>query len=92
MENSATFKLTGILNPTSNEIGKNVQRLNQFDITAPIILREAIQRIEDKCKIKISRDSVLILVNGIEANALDNLETVINAQDEVVLVPTFHGG
>jgi molybdopterin converting factor small subunit len=92
MEITATFKLTGNLVSSGKEMSETGGRANQFVITAPILLKEAILRIEDKCKIKINRDSVLILVNGTEANALDDLETVINAQDEVVLVPMFHGG
>ncbi|MGI0091629.1 MAG: MoaD/ThiS family protein [Nitrososphaerales archaeon] len=42
--------------------------------------------------IEIRRDSTLVIVNGVEARALSDLETVVNPGDEVVLVPMFHGG
>jgi molybdopterin converting factor small subunit len=71
---------------------KKANRINQVYIVAPVKLREAILKIEEKCKIKIARDGVLILVNGVEAHALDDLETMINEKDEVVFVPMYHGG
>ncbi|MDG6907340.1 MAG: MoaD/ThiS family protein [Nitrososphaerota archaeon] len=38
------------------------------------------------------RDSTLIIVNGVEARALEDLETEIVSGDEIVLLPMFHGG
>ena len=35
---------------------------------------------------------MLVLVNGVEASALDELETMIHPGDVVVLLPMFHGG
>ena len=35
---------------------------------------------------------MLVLVNGVEAGALDELETLIRPNDVVVLLPMFHGG
>ncbi len=38
------------------------------------------------------RPNALILVNGIEINAIQGLETDVNDGDEIVLVPVSHGG
>ncbi|MHB1908242.1 MAG: MoaD/ThiS family protein [Nitrososphaerales archaeon] len=61
-------------------------------ISTPIKLKEVIDHLNSRCDAGLRRDSVLILVNGVEANALDDLDTVINEEDEVVFVPMFHGG
>jgi molybdopterin converting factor small subunit len=42
--------------------------------------------------IEIRRDSTLVLVNGVEANALLDLDTIVVRGDEVSLIPMFHGG
>ena len=36
--------------------------------------------------------ALLILINGTEIGALDGSETVLNEQDEIVLLPAIHGG
>jgi molybdopterin converting factor small subunit len=38
------------------------------------------------------RRSMLVLVNGREISVLNGLETRVNDEDEVVLVPVVHGG
>jgi molybdopterin converting factor small subunit len=48
--------------------------------------------LQDRYRIELRRDSILMMVNGVEANALNDLETIIQPNDVVVLVPMFHGG
>jgi len=38
------------------------------------------------------RPNALILVNGKEINVLNGLETVIDEDDEIILIPVSHGG
>lgn len=51
-----------------------------------------IELLKAKCELELRRDSTLMMVNGIEARALDDLDTIIRTGDEVVFVPMFHGG
>jgi len=71
---------------------KEIDRLNEINIPVPIRLGTAIQKLEKEYGLSLPRDSILILVNGVEANALQDLDTTITGEDEVVLVPMFHGG
>lgn len=59
---------------------------------APKRLGDVITLIEKNQQMEIRRDSTLILVNGVEARALKDLDTMITAGDEVVFVPMYHGG
>ena len=59
---------------------------------APASLRNVIQKFREKYGIELKRENTLILVNGVEANALNDLDTIINEKDDVVFVPMFHGG
>ena len=61
-------------------------------IGAPIKVKAILALLEEKYKVTIRRDSTLILVNGVEVNALDDLETLVLEGDQVSLVPMFHGG
>lgn len=83
----ALVKLVGNLGklPDGRTIGEE-------RVDAPAVLRGIVTNLQTKYSIELRRDSMLILVNGVEANALDDLETIVNAGDEVVLVPMFHGG
>lgn len=36
--------------------------------------------------------NALVLVNGVEISALDNLETRVKDKDKIVLIPVTHGG
>lgn len=92
MGNLATFRLIGNLGFSTNNTDKQLSRVSLVTVSTPVKLRAAISKIEDDYEISLPRDSVLILVNGIEANALDDLDTIINGDDEIVLVPIFHGG
>jgi MoaD family protein len=41
---------------------------------------------------KSIRNDILILVNDVDINALDGLETLLSENDEVELIPIAHGG
>jgi molybdopterin converting factor small subunit len=69
--------------------GKKVESETVF---TPISVGNLLLNLRKTLGIDLSRDSTLILVNGVEANALQDLETVVVAGDEVALVPMFHGG
>lgn len=71
---------------------KDGQRLDQLKIAVPIKILDILVGLEASYGLELRRDSTLILVNGVEANALQDLETIIVDGDEVALVPMFHGG
>ncbi len=83
----ATVRLVGNLCNTAD--GK---KLATFSAQAPVRLAEMIRGLQEKYRLDLRRDNILILVNGVEANALDDLETIIHPNDLVVLLPMFHGG
>jgi molybdopterin converting factor small subunit len=92
MENLARIKLVGTLGHKANTYGSRAERLQEVFVSVPVKLGTAIRKLEEQHNLSLPRDSILILVNGIEANALDDLDTVINENDQIVLVPMFHGG
>ncbi len=61
-------------------------------VNTPVKLGFLLETLHGKYKLDLRRDSTLIIINGVEARALDDLETVVVSGDEVVLVPMFHGG
>ncbi|MGI0079668.1 MAG: MoaD/ThiS family protein [Nitrososphaerales archaeon] len=67
-------------------------KLPDLSFLVPIKLSNIMNQLEDAYHFEMRRDSILILVNGVEANALDDLETLVQAGDEVVFIPMFHGG
>ena len=67
-------------------------RIDTLRVDAPDILGHLLKCVEQKYGIALKRDSMLALVNGVEANALDDLGTLIHPEDVVVLIPMFHGG
>jgi molybdopterin converting factor small subunit len=75
-------------------IGKTAEgkKLNSVSIKAPLKVGELLDCLTKSYGLDLRRDSTLVLVNGVEANALDDLETVVQAGDRVDLVPMFHGG
>jgi len=83
----ATLKLHGNLGKLQS--GK---RLEKERIKVPIKVGDLLRGLSDSLGLDLRRDSTLVLVNGVEANALLDLETVIEDGDEVSLVPMFHGG
>jgi molybdopterin converting factor small subunit len=92
MKGFATIKLVGNLGHAANKEKIQSSHLEQVSMNVPIKLGTAIQTLEKEHGLHLPRDSILILVNGIEANALDDLDTIITENDDVVLVPMFHGG
>lgn len=83
----ATLRIHGHLGKTSDG-----QKIQQDEISAPVTVGELLSNLSRSLGLELRRDSTLVLVNGVEANALQDLDTVIQAGDEVALVPMFHGG
>lgn len=87
MGDFATVKLVGNLSSCAD--GRKVTDLS-FEV--PTKLSDILSKLQDTYRLDLRRDSILILVNGVEANALDDLETLVKSKDEIVLIPMFHGG
>jgi molybdopterin converting factor small subunit len=68
------------------------ERIGEESADVPSKLRDIISSLEKKYGLVLRRDSTLIMVNGVEARALDDLDTLIEPGDEVVFIPMFHGG
>lgn len=68
------------------------KRLESETVEAPEKLGRILEIIMSKHGVDLRRDSTLVLVNGVEANALNDLETMIQPRDQVILIPMFHGG
>jgi molybdopterin converting factor small subunit len=64
--------------------------MSQFP--TPVLLGDMLSSIQDQYGVEMRRDSILILVNGTEASLLQDLETIVGSDDEVVVIPMFHGG
>ena len=67
-------------------------RLESEKIGTPVKLADLLESLSTKYGLVLRRDSTLILVNGVEANALEDLDTVVSSGDHVSLIPMFHGG
>ena len=61
-------------------------------VSTPVKLGLLLETLQSRYQLDLRRDSTLIIINGVEARALEDLETVVVSGDEVVLVPMFHGG
>ncbi len=83
----ATIRLMGNLGKMGN--GK---RLDVEKIAAPLTVGRLLEELQRSTGLEFRRDSTLVLVNGVEANALQDLDTLVVGGDEVALVPMFHGG
>lgn len=83
----AAIHLIGSLRKTPRGEEIDVEYVN-----VPSKLSEVLTILDQKREISTRRDSILILVNGVEARALSDLNTLLLPGDEVVLVPMFHGG
>lgn len=70
----------------------NGESLHSVVIQTPKCLRDVLSELRKRYGVELRRDSLLVLINGVEANALEDLDTVLNAEDIVVLIPMFHGG
>ena len=89
---TATIQLVGNLGKANNPEGVSTSRIDQVAIKVPVKLGVAIHDLEQEHGLSLRRDSILILINGVEANALEDLDTTVNENDQVVLIPMFHGG
>ena len=83
----ATIRLMGNLGKLNDGNRLDVQR-----IAAPLTVGRLLEELQKSTGLQFRRDSTLILVNGVEANALQDLDTVVMGGDEVALIPMFHGG
>ena|SRR5579862_3962190 len=83
----ATVKIVGNLARSSS--GK---RLDSLRIDVPTKLGGLFETLCGVYGLDIRRESTLVLVNGVEANALEDLETIVQEGDEVIFVPMIHGG
>jgi molybdopterin converting factor small subunit len=92
VESSATIRLVGNLGRVAKPGISNLEHLEEVFVSVPVKLGTAIRKLEEQRGLSLPRESILILVNGVEANALEDLDTIINEHDQIVLVPIFHGG
>ena len=83
----ATIKIVG--NIARLPSGK---RLDSLRIDVPTKLGSLFETLSGVYGLDIRRESTLVLVNGVEANALEDLETIVQEGDEVFFVPMIHGG
>ncbi|MEM3703012.1 MAG: MoaD/ThiS family protein [Candidatus Bathyarchaeia archaeon] len=93
---AVTVKFVGSLR---NSSGKSKITLK---LETPVSLRDAIKKVVEElpalAKVLIDqelgdpRPNSLIIVNGMEVNVLNGLETMLKDGDEVVFVPVLHGG
>jgi molybdopterin converting factor small subunit len=84
---SATLRIMGNLAKLPDG-----RKLEEESIPTPVKLGKLLQDLRSSYGIDLHRDSTLVLINGVEANALSDLDTVIASGDSVVFVPMFHGG
>lgn len=71
---------------------RNGKRIQEEQINAPQTLREIIAKLQEKLETPLNREELLILVNGVEANSLDDLDTRIHSGDLIDILPIYHGG
>ena len=86
-ERFATLKIHGNLAKLPDG-----SKLEEERLSVPLTIGNLFTKLNNSLGIDVRRDSTLVLVNGVEANALEDLDTVIKEGDEVSLVPMFHGG
>ena len=67
-------------------LGKSELEINRDKIK----IKELIDILSSSGNYKLNQLLLLIIVNGVEISALDKDETIVNAGDEVILVPV-HG-
>jgi len=83
----ASVKIMGNLGRMPNR-----EKIDKINVVAPVKLGSLVSLLQREYSLELRRDSTLIMVNGVEARALEDLETDILPGYEVVLVPMFHGG
>jgi molybdopterin converting factor small subunit len=86
-EGFATVKIVGNLarSPAGN-------RHDTIHVSTPMKIGSLLESLSQSHGLVLPRESTLVLVNGVEANALEDLETIVHEGDEVFLVPMIHGG
>jgi len=86
-EQLATVRIIGNLAQTPGGKRQEIERVN-----TPVKIGELLEYLTKSFGLILRRESTLVLVNGVEANALEDLDTVVKGGDEVFLVPMIHGG
>ncbi len=86
-ERRATLRVMGNLGKL-----RDGGRIETTNVSAPSTLEQIISEFERKFNLELMRESILVLVNGVEAHALSGMKTVVEPGDGVVILPMFHGG
>ena len=78
-------------------VGGLAQALNTNEVVVEsdeLTVRELILFLESKrlCGDAIKPSNLLVMVNGVEASALEGSSTLVRAGDKVVALPVTHGG
>lgn len=94
---NVNIKLIGIF--------RELSKKNQFPmkLEEPAVVKKVIHKLTETFSPKFKqalidpdlndpRPNTLILVNGKEINVLDGLETKLNQDDEIAIIPVSHGG
>jgi len=68
------------------------RKVESEKVQGPVRVGDLLIILSKSFGVEIRRTSTLILVNGVEANALKDLDTIVVGGDEVSLIPMFHGG
>ncbi|MHB8568320.1 MAG: MoaD/ThiS family protein [Nitrososphaerales archaeon] len=76
-------------NLSRHEAGEIV---TEESVSVPAKLGSVLASLQTKHGMDLKREGILVLVNGIEANSLDEMDTVVNDGDEIALLPIYHGG
>ena len=94
---SVNIRLIGVFRELS---GKN---RFPIELEEPVVVRKVIHKLAETFspefkqslvdpELNDPRPNALVLVNGKEISVLEGLETEVNKDDEVVIVPVSHGG
>src|SRR5579862_10055995 len=86
-----TGKATVRIHGSLGKLGDG-RKIDRETVQVPLKVGDLLIKLSKSFGIEIKRDSTLVLVNGVEANALEDLDTIIVGGDEVSLIPMFHGG
>lgn len=68
------------------------KKLDTELVETPVKIGSILELLRSTYGLEIRRDSTLVMVNGVEVNVLGDLDAIVLAGDEVVLLPMFHGG
>lgn len=86
-EKGASVRILGSLGRTVDG-----RKISNEIVKTPIKIRDLLEYLQKNHGLELRIDSTLVMVNGIEARALEDVETSISSGDEVVILPMFHGG